>query len=30
MPDAQTAYTADAIKTLSALEHIRLRPGRYI
>ena len=30
MPEAQTAYTADSIKTLSALEHIRLRPGMYI
>ena len=30
MPENNTAYTADAIKTLSALEHIRLRPGMYI
>ena len=30
MPEAQAAYTADSIKTLSALEHIRLRPGMYI
>ena len=25
-----TNYTADSIKTLSSLEHIRLRPGMYI
>ena len=30
MPEAQSKYTADSIKTLSALEHIRLRPGMYI
>ena len=30
MPEAQAAYTADSIKTLSALEHIRLRPGMYV
>ena len=30
MPEVTPAYTADAIKTLSALEHIRLRPGMYI
>jgi len=30
MPEVPPAYTADAIKTVSALEHIRLRPGMYI
>ncbi len=31
MSDEQTVqYTGDSIKTLSALEHIRLRPGMYI
>jgi len=27
---AKHNYTEDSIKTLSALEHIRLRPGMYI
>ena len=30
MPENTAQYTADAIKTVSALEHIRLRPGMYI
>lgn len=28
--NAETAYNDDAVKTLSSLEHIRLRPGMYI
>ena len=30
MPENNTEYTADVIKTVSPLEHIRMRPGMYI